>query len=135
MEDGKSTEPLKDLDERLRRARAEDEAPAKAGSAESQASISGFGLAFRVGTELVAALVVGVGLGLVLDHWLGTTPWLFVVFFFLGAGAGILNVYRVASGIGLAPSSQTPESPERLSGENAIDPGDSPRDEHRGESA
>ena len=152
MEDSKSAEPLKDLDERLRRARTEGEAPAKAGSAVSQASMSGFGLAFRIGTELVAALVVGVGLGLVLDHWLGTAPWLLVVFFFLGAGAGILNVYRVASGIGLAPGAQTPaasgpgaekangmtDAPvtrERLSGEDATGLGDSPGEEHRGESA
>lgn len=152
MQDGKSAEPLKDLDERLRRARAEVEAPAKVGPLESGVSISGFGLAFRIGTELVAALGVGVGLGLLLDHWLGTAPWLLVVFFFLGAGAGIMNVYRVASGIGLAPGTQTPaasgpstetanersdapETPERRSGEDAVGSGDSASEGQRGESA
>jgi len=29
---------------------------------------------------------------------LGTTPWLLVLFVFLGAGAGGLNAYRVAKG-------------------------------------
>ena len=60
------------------------------------------GLAFRIGIELVAALAVGVGIGWLLDVWLDTKPWLMVVFFFLGAGAGILNVYRTVSSYGLA---------------------------------
>ncbi|WP_421992682.1 AtpZ/AtpI family protein [Roseococcus sp.] len=53
----------------------------------------GFGL--RAGVEIVSALIVGVGLGLMLDKWLGTSPWLFLVMFFLGAAAGMLNVYRL----------------------------------------
>ena len=52
------------------------------------------GNGLRAGVEVVAALVVGVGLGLVLDRWLGTFPWLFLVFFLLGGAAGILNVLR-----------------------------------------
>lgn len=53
----------------------------------------GFGL--RAGVEVVSALIVGVGLGLMLDRWLGTWPWLFLVMFLLGATAGVLNVYRL----------------------------------------
>ena len=68
----------------------------------------GMALAFRIGTELVSALVVGVGIGFLLDKWLDTTPWFLVVFFFLGAAAGILNVYRAASGFGLAPAYKAP---------------------------
>ena len=60
----------------------------------------GVAQAFRVGAELVSGLIVGVGIGWALDQWLGTTPWLLLVFFFLGAGAGILNVYRGAGLIG-----------------------------------
>ena len=62
----------------------------------------GIGLALRIGTELVAGLVVGVAIGLGLDWWLGTKPWLMIVFFFLGAAAGIVNVYRTMSGLGQA---------------------------------
>ena len=63
-------------------------------------------MAIRIGTEMVAALIVGVGIGYFLDNWLGTKPWFLVVFFFLGAGAGVLNVYRAASGLGIAPDTQ-----------------------------
>ncbi len=57
---------------------------------------SGLGVGMRIATELVAALGVGVGMGLLLDRWLGTTPWLMIVFFILGAAAGLRNVVRVA---------------------------------------
>lgn len=54
-------------------------------------------MGFRAGVEVVAALVVGAGLGWFLDRWLGTFPWLFLLFFVLGSAAGILNVYRLFS--------------------------------------
>ncbi len=59
-------------------------------------SASGLGVGMRIATELVAALGVGVGIGLLLDRWLGTTPWLMLLFFILGAAAGFRNVVRVA---------------------------------------
>ena len=49
----------------------------------------------RIGVELVAALVIGVGFGLFLDSWLETKPWFMLTFFLLGAAAGLFNVYRV----------------------------------------
>ena len=52
--------------------------------------------AFKLGTELVAAVAVGTIIGFILDSWLGTTPWLIVIFFFVGAAAGMLNVIRTA---------------------------------------
>lgn len=54
-----------------------------------------WGIGFRAGVEIVSALVVGVGLGFLLDRWLGTWPWLFLVCFVLGSAAGVLNVYRL----------------------------------------
>jgi len=54
------------------------------------------GSAFKLGTELVAAEMVGTIIGFILDSWFGTKPWLIVVFFFIGAAAGILNVIRTA---------------------------------------
>ncbi|MCS6890107.1 MAG: AtpZ/AtpI family protein [Rhodovarius sp.] len=54
-----------------------------------------WGVGFRAGVEVVSALMVGVGLGLLLDRWLGTWPWLFLVMFLVGSAAGVLNVYRL----------------------------------------
>jgi len=57
------------------------------------------GVAFRLTTDLVAGVFVGGAIGWVLDQWLGTTPWLLLLFFFIGVAAGILNVYRAAQQI------------------------------------
>ena len=50
---------------------------------------------FKISTELVAALVVGVGIGLLVDNFFNTKPFGLIIFFILGAFAGFLNVYRV----------------------------------------
>jgi len=55
------------------------------------------GNAFKLGTELVAAVAVGTIIGFILDSWFGTKPWLIIIFFFLGAAAGMLNVFRTAN--------------------------------------
>jgi ATP synthase protein I len=55
------------------------------------------GAAFKLGTELVAAVVVGTIIGFILDTWFDTKPWLIIIFFFLGAAAGLLNVIRTAN--------------------------------------
>ncbi len=55
------------------------------------------GSAFKLGTELVAAVGVGTIIGFILDNWFGTKPWLIIIFFFLGASAGMLNVIRTAN--------------------------------------
>jgi F0F1-type ATP synthase assembly protein I len=49
-----------------------------------------------VGFSFVLAIVIGAAAGYFLDRWLGTSPWLFFLFFLLGLAAGILNVYRTA---------------------------------------
>ena len=54
------------------------------------------GNAFKLGTELVAAVIVGTIIGFILDNWFGTKPILIIVFFFFGAAAGIVNVVKAA---------------------------------------
>ena len=54
------------------------------------------GNAFKLGTELVAAVIVGTIIGFILDNWFGTKPWLILIFFFVGVIAGISNVIRSA---------------------------------------
>jgi ATP synthase protein I len=77
------------------------------------------GAAFRIGVELVAALIVSVGFGWLLDRWLGTRPWLMVAFFFLGSAAGMMNVYRVANGMGLAAGFKRPGGERRNGSDDA----------------
>ena len=55
------------------------------------------GNAFKLGTELVAAVGVGTIIGFILDSWFDTKPWLIIIFFFLGAAAGMMNVIRTAN--------------------------------------
>ena len=55
------------------------------------------GNAFKLGTELVAAVAVGTIIGFILDSWFDTKPWLIIIFFFLGAAAGMMNVIRTAN--------------------------------------
>ena len=57
---------------------------------------SSFGEAFKMSTELVAAVAVGTIIGFILDNWFGTKPWLILIFFFVGVFAGISNVIRSA---------------------------------------
>ena len=66
---------------------------------DSEKRGSFMGTAFKLGTELVAAVGVGTIIGFILDSWFGTKPWLIIIFFFLGSAAGILNVIRTANRI------------------------------------
>ena len=58
---------------------------------------SPIGTAFKLSTELVAAVAVGTIIGFILDSWFDTKPWLIIIFFFLGAVACLLNVIRAAN--------------------------------------
>jgi len=89
--------PDPSFEERLRAARVksglEASPPEKAGGLSWAERPLAMG--FRVAGELVAAMLVAVAIGWSLDHWLGTTPWLLMLFVVLGAAAGVLNVWRL----------------------------------------
>lgn len=58
---------------------------------------AGLGQAVRMGTDLLAALIVGGGLGWAVDTYLlSSSPWGLVVGLILGVVAGIRNAYRTA---------------------------------------
>ena len=57
---------------------------------------SSIGTAFKMSTELVAAVAVGTIIGFILDKTFGTKPWLILIFFFIGVVSGIINVFRSA---------------------------------------
>ena len=56
---------------------------------------TGASFGFKISTEIIAALVVGVGIGLIVDNYFNTKPIGLIIFFIFGALAGFLNVYRV----------------------------------------
>ena len=57
---------------------------------------SPIGTAFKLSTELVAAVAVGTIIGFIFDKTFGTKPWFILIFFFVGVVAGIKNVIRSA---------------------------------------
>ena len=57
---------------------------------------SSLGMALKLSTEMVAAVLVGTIIGFILDSWFDSKPWLIIIFFFVGAAAGITNVVRSA---------------------------------------
>ena len=60
------------------------------------ANVASLGNALKIGTELIAAVLVGSILGYILDNWFDTKPFIMISFFFIGVAAGILNVIRSA---------------------------------------
>lgn len=103
MDERDALQPLRDLEQRLDRVRNERQRSAS-GISQSGAGVSQstLGLALRIGVELVVAVVVGTAIGWAFDRWLGTRPGGMIVGFFLGVAAGMLNVWRAVSGMGMA---------------------------------
>jgi ATP synthase protein I len=100
-EDQEDDEPERNgasFEQRLRAAREragiDTNPPAKPDSADPLSG-SPWSIGLRVGVELVAALMVGVGIGWLLDRWLHTRPLFLAIFVLLGGAAGVRNVYRV----------------------------------------
>jgi ATP synthase protein I len=49
----------------------------------------------RVGTEIVASTMIGLGIGFFLDRWLETRPLFLIIFAILGLAAGFINLYQL----------------------------------------
>jgi ATP synthase protein I len=54
------------------------------------------GIAYAAGLTIFISVVSFMGVGWLLDRWLGTTPWGLIVFLMLGFIAGIYNVMRAS---------------------------------------
>ena len=100
-------DPLARLGERIEQARQEQ--LRRRGGDRATGPQGALGLGFRIAVELVAALGVGLAIGWGIDRVFGTRPWGLIVFFFIGAAAGMLNVFRAAKDIGRAPPPREPQ--------------------------
>jgi ATP synthase protein I len=106
-------EKLKDLERRLEQTRPTQ----KGGDSSRREEGSALGLATRAITELVVGIAVAMGLGWMLDRWLGTRPWLMLVLLPFGFAAGVVNVMRLSRSkqadelMGGGAASQTPAKP------------------------
>ena len=76
---------LQKLKERIDTAETTNSPPPK------QKKQSGAGFGFKISTEIIAALVVGVGIGLIVDKYLGTKPFGLIIFFILDRKSTRLN--------------------------------------------
>jgi len=66
---------------------------------ENGRTLRSLGALSAVGLSFVVAVVIGAGLGYVLDRGLGTSPWLFLLCFFLGLAAGMRTVFRTVAAV------------------------------------
>ncbi|MGE3474472.1 MAG: AtpZ/AtpI family protein [Rhodospirillaceae bacterium] len=77
-----------------------EERAVKAAKEQTQANQrQGLGLGMRVGIELLVSVLAGVGIGLLLDNWLDTTPIFTLAFVSIGFAAGVMNTLRVSRGL------------------------------------
>jgi ATP synthase protein I len=87
---------LQRLGEGLGEARGRAAPPSDGPGVDRATTASGYARGFRLSSELVAGVLVGAGLGWLIDRWLGTSPWGLIVLLLLGFAAGVLNVMRRA---------------------------------------
>ncbi len=92
MSEAKKPGSFEEFDARLGKARPEKRGVADGG--EDPPPRLDYGSGLQAGIEVVAGVGFGALLGWALDRWLGTMPLFLIVFFMLGAAAGVLNAYR-----------------------------------------
>lgn len=104
---GKAKGLTSDLAARIRRAQDAKKVGQNSSEGNFEKDMSGMSRGLRLGSEFVAAVLVGAGIGFLLDQWLGTAPWLSLVMLMLGFVAGVLNVVRSAAQMNKAASLPT----------------------------
>lgn len=94
MTEGNSPSPDNDFDTRLRRLKEQVREDRGGDMPRDGTPRSAGGWAFKLSVELAAGLVVGGGIGWLLDYLLGTLPLMLILFFILGGAAGMWTVYK-----------------------------------------
>ncbi|WP_233280489.1 AtpZ/AtpI family protein [Devosia rhizoryzae] len=86
-----------DLASRIASAKRERIQEDNRASREASPEMSGMARGLRIGTEFISAVLVGAGIGYLIDLGLGTSPWGLLILLLMGFAAGILNVIRVVA--------------------------------------
>lgn len=55
------------------------------------------GFLSSLGISMVAATIIGLAMGYYLDRWLGTSPWLTMLFLGFGIAAGFRNLFVLSN--------------------------------------
>ena len=110
-------EVTRDLASRIASAKRERTIEDNRASANGPPEMSGMARGMRIGTEFIAAILVGTGFGYLIDLGLGTSPWGLLIMFMVGFAAGILNVTRVVAKMNAA----SPAPPQSDPGPGAED--------------
>lgn len=95
--DAKPRSVTSDLAARIARAQGERKVSAERAQTSAARDMTGLSRGLRLGSEFIAAILVGAGIGYLLDLWLGTSPWILLVMVLVGFAAGVLNVTRSAA--------------------------------------
>ena len=95
---------LNELGEKLDEARRPDPQDQAA-----QSSGSGFGIAMRMGSEFVVAVLIGGAIGWYLEAWMGSTPFMLFIYILFGFAAGTLNIIRAGKRLNMAKDPNQPD--------------------------
>jgi ATP synthase protein I len=87
----------RDLASRIAQAKRERDREDNRASADHSQQTSGLARGMRIGSEFVAAILVGTGIGYLIDLGLGTSPWGLLILLLVGFAAGVFNVIRVVT--------------------------------------
>ena len=107
----------RDLASRIASAKRDRDIEDNRASRNAPPEMSGMARGMRIGTEFIAAILVGTGFGYLIDLGLGTSPWGLLIMFMVGFAAGILNVTRVVAKMNAA----SPAPPQSDPGPGAED--------------
>lgn len=104
-----------DLAARIRRAQEASQVAEEPRGAAASGNMQGLARGLRLGSEFVAAVLVGFGMGYLLDQWLQTSPWLMLIMGLMGFVSGVLNVVRTAAQMNKAalPPTGSARAPEQ----------------------
>jgi F0F1-type ATP synthase assembly protein I len=62
---------------------------------ERKKLLKSLGVMSSIGISVALAIAIGVYVGLKLDKWLGTDPWFFFIFLFIGIVSGFRNIFII----------------------------------------